>query len=86
MATTLAGRSGGRYGAVRYARRPLRDIVRGTLLGLVVVWSSGLVAQGDDRVVRVGLYENVPKVGIGEDGVAGGVFVHLLESIARREG
>ena len=85
MATTLAGRCGGGYGAVRHARRPLRDLVRALLLCLVM-WSGGLVAQGDDRVVRVGLYENVPKVGTGEDGVVGGVFVHLLESIARREG
>ncbi|WP_018138535.1 MULTISPECIES: EAL domain-containing protein [unclassified Thioalkalivibrio] len=40
---------------------------------------------GADDPLRIGLYENVPKVGTGDDGAAGGVFVELLDAIARRE-
>ncbi|WP_018868353.1 MULTISPECIES: EAL domain-containing protein [unclassified Thioalkalivibrio] len=54
----------------------------GLLLAATMCLSVGVSA---DENVRVGLYENVPKVGTGDDGAAGGVFVELLEAIARRE-
>ncbi|WP_018865151.1 EAL domain-containing protein [Thioalkalivibrio sp. ARh3] len=52
------------------------------LLAVTLCLTAG---AGADTTVRVGLYENVPKVGTGDDGAAGGVFVDLLEAIARRE-
>lgn len=36
--------------------------------------------------MRVGVYENSPKVGLGADGKPEGIFVDLLEAIAREEG
>ncbi len=38
------------------------------------------------QTVRVGIYQNRPKVFMGEDGKAGGLFVDLLVEIARLEG
>jgi PAS domain S-box-containing protein len=37
------------------------------------------------RRVRVGLYENKPKIYAGEDGAAAGIFPAILEEIARKE-
>ena len=37
------------------------------------------------QVVRVGIYQNNPKVGMSESGQAEGIFVDLIEAIARNE-
>lgn len=39
-----------------------------------------------DSTVKVGIYQNPPKVFIDENGNAAGIFVELLEEIARQEG
>ncbi len=39
-----------------------------------------------EKIVRVGIYENKPKVFTGEDGKPAGFFVELVEEIAKREG
>jgi len=39
-----------------------------------------------ERVVRVGVYENKPKVFTGDDGKPAGFFIELVEEIARKEG
>ncbi len=41
---------------------------------------------GGPRVVKVGLYENAPKVYTAESGRPAGLFVELLDAIARAEG
>ncbi len=51
------------------------------ILFLIVVCSQYLYA----RVVKVGIYENAPKV-FSEDGKASGIFVEILEYMADREG
>ncbi len=53
------------------------------LAGLVCLW---LPAAAAERRVRVGVYENSPKVGSAESGGAEGIFPDLIEEIARREG
>ncbi|WP_052382527.1 ATP-binding protein [Comamonas granuli] len=45
----------------------------------------GLPAWGAERV-RVGVYQNSPKVGLSAAGKAEGIFVDLVEGIAAREG
>lgn len=40
----------------------------------------------ENRVVKVGVYENAPKVFISEDGRPSGIFVDIIEFIAEREG
>ncbi|MBN1570175.1 MAG: PAS domain S-box protein [Acidobacteria bacterium] len=43
-------------------------------------------SRSDSRVVRVGLYENKPKIFSNEKGAASGIFAVILDEIARREG
>lgn len=38
------------------------------------------------QTVRVGLYQNSPKIAIGADGRGEGIFADILEAIAAREG
>ena len=46
--------------------------------------TSALYAQ--DRIVRVGVYQNAPQVFIDDQGVAKGIYVDLLKEVALREG
>lgn len=43
-------------------------------------------ARGDHRTVTVGVYENAPKVFTSEDGRPSGIFIDIIESIAKSEG
>jgi signal transduction histidine kinase len=43
-------------------------------------------AAGEDRIVRVGVYENAPKVFISESGNPAGIFIDIIEYIAKSEG
>jgi PAS domain S-box-containing protein len=43
-------------------------------------------AQADNPVVKVGVYENEPKVFTSEDGRPSGIFIDIIEFIAKREG
>ena len=54
-----------------------------TVLLLVLLWCPMAVAQ---RQVRVGVYQNSPKVGMSESGEPEGIFVDLVETIAEHEG
>jgi PAS domain S-box-containing protein len=42
--------------------------------------------NAEDRTVTVGIYENAPKVFTSEDGRPSGIFVDVIESIAKSEG
>lgn len=44
------------------------------------------VAQDSDRAIRIGVYENQPKIHTDSDSRPAGFFVDLIETIARREG
>ena len=65
--------------------RPARARLAGPLLAFAAVLLAGAPARAG-RTVRVGLYENEPKVGWGADGRPEGIFVDLLEAIAAAEG
>jgi len=43
-------------------------------------------AQAENRVVKVGVYENAPKVFTSEDGRPSGIFIDVIEYIAKSEG
>ena len=43
-------------------------------------------AHAASRIVRVGVYENEPKVFLDENGAPSGIFIELLEAIAQDEG
>ena len=57
------------------------------LIGLAGVWhwTGGSSAQGGQRTITVGLYENAPKIHSGPDGRPAGLFVELLNEMARIE-
>jgi signal transduction histidine kinase len=60
------------------------------LLHLLIIWAlfflSAHGATAADRTVRVGVYENAPKVFTSESGKPSGIFVDLIEYIAEKEG
>jgi len=59
------------------------------LLAAAAWWAAGAL-RGDDAAdrptLRVGLYENAPKIYRDKDGQPAGLFVELLDAIARKEG
>jgi signal transduction histidine kinase/DNA-binding response OmpR family regulator/HPt (histidine-containing phosphotransfer) domain-containing protein len=69
--------------------RPLQSIaliaVVFALAALAWHWQGGS-AGGERRAVAVGLYENAPKVYTAANGRPAGLFVELLDEMARREG
>ncbi|MCL2341464.1 MAG: PAS domain S-box protein [Proteobacteria bacterium] len=59
------------------------------LVPLVLTLVSLLFCQtlrADDRIVRVGVYEAPPKIVIDSAGKPAGIYVELIEDIARKEG
>ena len=72
------------------SRRRFPVAVRGVVPVLaLLVASQALAAPGPGpatRTVRVGVYQNKPKLFMDEHGRAAGLFVELLEEIARAEG
>ncbi len=54
-----------------------------TLLVLVTILSGWI--KPENRTVRVGVYQNKPKIFLTDNGVADGFFIDLLEEIAKRE-
>jgi len=55
------------------------------ILTLILCWGS-CPAWAENRVVKVGLYENAPKVFTDESGRPAGIFVDIIEYIAKKEG
>ncbi|MFZ3174866.1 MAG: response regulator [Thiobacillus sp.] len=74
---------------MKRSRLLLPVAVLATLVVLAIAaWQGrgGIDGQNARRVVTVGLYENAPKVYTGENGRPAGLFVELLDEIARAEG
>ena len=44
------------------------------------------LARADDKVIKVGVYENAPKVFISESGEPLGIFIDIIDFIAKSEG
>ena len=67
--------------------RPLLVVVLGAICVVLVVVGIGLGSSGaGSRQVTVGLYENAPKVYVDADGKPAGLFVELLDEMARESG
>ena len=56
------------------------------VVAVAVAAVAVLRPTGEQRTVRVGLYENAPKIYTGPDGNPQGLFPDVLEDIAAREG
>jgi len=66
--------------------KTIADVLRWLLaLGIVCLFSSR-VALADDHVVRVGVYQNPPQVFVDDQGNPGGIYVDILNEVARLEG
>jgi PAS domain S-box-containing protein len=52
---------------------------------LMVAFSSGTI-NTQSRTVRVGVYQNEPKIFMNQNGQASGIFIELLDDIAAQEG
>ena len=53
---------------------------------LAFLFSSPPSAGADNRIVKVGLYENPPKIFTSKSGQPSGIFIDVIESIANDEG
>ncbi len=71
-----------------YSAPKRHRIARGTAIFLWVALALSCAARAEPRgaIVRVGLYQNMPKVGWSESGQPAGIFVDLLAAIAAQEG
>ena len=65
------------------SRRWRERVLRAVLVTLAALLPLALDAA---QTVRVGLYQNSPKIAIGADGRGEGIFADILEAIAAREG
>jgi PAS domain S-box-containing protein len=53
---------------------------------LTLLYSGTLSARAGDRIVKVGVYENAPKIFVSESGQPSGIFIDIIEYIAKSEG
>ncbi len=63
-----------------------RFILRLCVIVLAFSCLATLSARADDRIVTVGVYENAPKIFTSESGKPSGIFVDIIEYIAKTEG
>lgn len=70
------------------AAERMRNIAAIAMVALVVALAAcgGRGADTRARELRVGLYDNPPKIHVDDRGQAAGLFVELLDAIAREEG
>jgi PAS domain S-box-containing protein len=47
---------------------------------------GALSARAEDQVVKIGVYENAPKIFTSESGNPAGIFIDIIEHIAQKEG
>jgi PAS domain S-box-containing protein len=57
----------------------------GAAVLMMIAFSSGAV-YAQSRTVRVGVYQNEPKIFVDDNGNASGIFIELLDEIAAQEG
>ncbi len=68
------------------AFKKMMTVVLLLLLALHLIAPYAVVSQEDNIVLRVGMYENPPKIFTDENGVETGIFPAIMEYIAEREG
>ncbi len=56
------------------------------LAPFILLFHDAPFAATDGPVVRVGVYDNAPKIFVSENGEPAGIFIDILEHIARSEG
>ncbi len=81
MHRTMAGDRG----PARFGRVALLVVLWVAFLWPGILSANARAAPGD-LVVNVGVYENSPKVFTSESGAPSGIFIDIIESIAKSEG
>jgi PAS domain S-box-containing protein len=61
------------------------QLLRSFLILLMILFLGAGFAWSESQVVRVGVYENAPKVFTSESGKPSGIFIDIIEYIAKRE-
>ena len=69
----------------QYKKNVAGRLLRGLFILLLILLFGNPSAWADDRVVRVGVYENAPKVFTSESGKPSGIFIDIIEYIAKEE-
>jgi hypothetical protein len=63
-----------------------RQFSRWFIVILFIICSGIPFVHAADQIVRVGVYENAPKIFTAENGRPSGIFIDIIEFIAKREG
>jgi len=66
-----------------YKKNITGKLLRGLCILLLILLMGTPFARADGRVVRVGVYENPPKVFTSESGTPSGIFIDIIEYIAK---
>ena len=53
---------------------------------LVLFFSETVSAIASDRMIKVGVYENAPKIFVSDTGQPSGIFIDIIAYIAKSEG
>ncbi len=56
------------------------------MITLLAFFMGTLSAKAENQIVRVGVYENAPKIFTAEAGKPAGIFIDIIENIAKDEG
>ncbi len=56
------------------------------ILLLLILSTMCHLAMANDLIVRIGVYENPPKIFLTEEGKPAGIFIDIIECIAQKEG
>ncbi len=70
----------------RNASRLVRFLIRPCLVLLTFACLWPLSAEADGRIIRIGVYENAPKIFTSRSGEPAGIFIDIIEHIAKQEG
>jgi len=75
------------FNPLKYSKPLFRPLLFG-LLTVCLLYFGCLVSpsQAEDKVIRVGIYNNAPKIFMTEKGRPDGIFIDILEYIAEKEG
>ncbi|MHB8137383.1 MAG: ATP-binding protein [Smithellaceae bacterium] len=62
------------------------QLLRSFLILLMILFLGAGVARAESQIVRVGVYENAPKIFVDASGKPSGIFIDIIEYIAKSEG
>ncbi len=70
---------------INFTKQLIRFILLSNIQVFFLCFNGSVFAAGD-RIIKIGIYENAPKVFTDESGKPSGVFIDVIEQIAKAEG